>query len=56
MMVCCTSRMCGPVVDIGRQLLPTYGGRVAFTHQEIWENFAEKKSFPTPVTSYRLKL
>src|SRR5687768_740478 len=49
----CTSRMCGPVVDIVRQLFATYGSRVAFTHQEIWENFAEKKSFPT-VEEWRL--
>jgi len=41
----CTSRMCGPVVDIVRTLLPAYGKRVAFTHQEIWQDFAEKKSF-----------
>src|SRR5215472_10113165 len=43
----CTSRMCGPVVDIVRTLLPTYGKRVAFTHQEIWQDFAHKKVFPT---------
>ena len=49
----CTSRMCGPVVDIVRQLFATYGRQVAFTHQEIWENFAEKKSFPT-VEEWRL--
>jgi len=42
----CTSRMCGPVVDIVRTLLPTYGKRVAFTHQEIWQDFADKKVFP----------
>jgi hypothetical protein len=49
----CTSRMCGPVVDIVRTLLPTYGKRVAFTHQEIWQDFAEKKMFPT-VEEWRL--
>jgi hypothetical protein len=43
----CMSRMCGPVVDIVRTLLPGYGKRVAFTHQEIWQDFAEKKVFPT---------
>jgi hypothetical protein len=42
----CTSRMCGPVVDIVRTLLPAYGKRVAFTHQEIWQDFADKKCFP----------
>jgi hypothetical protein len=49
----CTSRMCGPVVDIVRTLLPTYGKRIAFTHQEIWQDFAEKKVFPT-VEEWRL--
>jgi hypothetical protein len=49
----CTSRMCGPVVDIVRTLLPTYGKRVAFTHQEIWQDFADKKIFPT-VEEWRL--
>jgi hypothetical protein len=49
----CTSRMCGPVVDIVRQLLPKYNKRVAFTHQEIWQDFASKKVFPT-VEEWRL--
>lgn len=49
----CTSRMCGPVVDIVRTLLLTYGKRVAFTHQEIWQDFADKKVFPT-VEEWRL--
>jgi hypothetical protein len=49
----CTSRMCGPVVDIVRSLLPSYGKRVAFTHQEIWQDFAAKKVFPT-VQEWRL--
>ena len=49
----CTSRMCGPVVDIVRTLLPTYGKRVAFIHQEIWQDFAEKKMFST-VEEWRL--
>ena len=49
----CTSRMCGPVVDIVRTLLPTYGKRMAFTHQEIWQDFADKKVFST-VEEWRL--
>ena len=43
----CTSRMCAPVVDIVRSLLPAYGQRIAFIHQEIWEDFAAKKAFST---------
>jgi hypothetical protein len=49
----CASRMCGQVVDIVRALLPAYGEQVAFIHQEIWEDFATKKAFPT-VDEWRL--
>jgi len=49
----CTSRMCGPVVDIVRTLLPAFGKRVAFTHQEIWQDFGEKKMLST-VEEWRL--
>jgi hypothetical protein len=49
----CTSRMCGPVVDIVRTLLVAYGKRLTFIHQEIWQDFAEKKMFPT-VEEWRL--
>jgi hypothetical protein len=49
----CTSRMCAPVVDIVKSLLPAYGKRIAFTHQEIWQDFAEKKMFAT-VEEWRL--
>jgi hypothetical protein len=43
----CTSRICGPVVDIVRTLLPAYGERVVFTHQEIWQDAAAREFFPT---------
>lgn len=43
-----------PVVDIVRTLIPTYGERVAFTHQEIWHDFAAKKVFAT-VEEWRLR-
>jgi len=46
--------MCGPVVDIVRALLPAYGKRVAFTHQEIWQDFTTKIVFPT-VAEWRLQ-
>jgi hypothetical protein len=50
----CTSRMCGPLVDIVRQLLPRYQSRVSFTHQEIWQDFATRKLFST-VEEWRLQ-
>ena len=43
----CTSRVCGPVVDIVRTLIPTYGDRVAFIHEEIWETGGLQKFSPT---------
>lgn len=43
----CHSRMCGPVVEIVRRLLPVYAERVVFTHQEIWQDFAAQQPFPT---------
>lgn len=45
----CVSRVCGPVVDIVRTLLPAYGDRVVFTHQEIWQDGAARNFFPTVV-------
>jgi hypothetical protein len=50
----CTSRMCGPVVDIVRTLLPAYGKRLAFTHQEIWQDFATKRVSST-IEEWRLQ-
>ena len=50
----CTSRMCGPLVDIVRQLLPRYENRVSFTHQEIWQDIASKKAFST-IEEWRLQ-
>ena len=43
----CTRRICGPVVDVVRTLLPAYGERVVFTHQEIWQDAAAQEFFPT---------
>lgn len=43
----CTSRMCGPVVETLRTLLPTYGQRVALIHHELWQDVAAQRLFPT---------
>ena len=34
----CQSRVCGPVTDIAEQVKQTYGDRVAFIHQEVYNN------------------
>ena len=43
----CVSRVCGPVVDVVRTLIPTYGHRVAFIHQEIGQRASLEKFSPT---------
>jgi hypothetical protein len=43
----CTSRLCGPMVDIVRTLVPAYGNRVVFTHQEIWQDASAQRLFAT---------
>ena len=43
----CTSRVCGPVLDVVRTLIPAYGRRVAFVHQEIWQPGGMQKLTPT---------
>jgi hypothetical protein len=45
----CTTRVCGPVVDVVRMLLPTYGDRVAFTHQEVWQDTSAQALSPIMV-------
>ena len=34
----CQSRVCGPVTDIAEQVKQQFGDRVAFIHQEIYNN------------------
>lgn len=43
----CASRVCGPVVDVVRTLIPTYGDRVVFVHQEIWQGGSYQQFTPT---------
>jgi hypothetical protein len=50
----CTSRVCGPVVDIVRTLIPAYGERVAFIHEEIWESGSPQK-FSATVEEWNLR-
>jgi hypothetical protein len=50
----CTSRVCGPVVDIVRTLIPTYGDRVEFIHEEIWETGGLQK-FSSTVEEWNLR-
>jgi hypothetical protein len=50
----CTSRVCGPVLDVVRTLMPTYARKVAFVHQEIWQDGRMETPAPT-VTEWKLE-
>ena len=50
----CASRVCGPVVDVVRTLIPTYGDRVVFVHQEIWQRDAYQQ-FTSTVKEWNLR-
>jgi hypothetical protein len=50
----CTSRVCGPVVDVVRTLISTYGDRVVFIHEEIWESGSLQK-FSATVEEWNLR-
>jgi hypothetical protein len=43
----CHSRVCGPMVDVVRTLIPAYGDRVAFVHQEVWPRDSTGEFTPT---------
>jgi len=49
----CTSRVCGPIVDVVRTLIPVYGDRVVFVHQEIWQAGTQK--FAPTVEEWNLR-
>jgi hypothetical protein len=43
----CTSRVCGPVLDVVRTLIPAWGDRVAFVHEEVWQAGGMQRLSPT---------
>jgi hypothetical protein len=54
----CTSRVCGPQVNVVQSLEPKYQDRLAFIHVEIYENFRpdpSKKRFTRTVQEWRLE-
>jgi hypothetical protein len=50
----CQSRVCGPVVDVAAQVKRDFGDRVAFIHQEIYENNSISDGPRPQVEAYRL--
>ena len=51
----CQSRVCGPVVDIELQLKAKYGDRVAFIHQEVYEDNQVDKGLRRPLREFNLE-
>jgi len=50
----CQSRVCGPVVDIAAQLKATYGDRVEFIHQEVYEGNELDNGLREPLERFNL--
>ncbi|OLC34124.1 MAG: hypothetical protein AUH81_12800 [Candidatus Rokubacteria bacterium 13_1_40CM_4_69_5] len=50
----CTSRVCGPVVDVVRMLIPAYSHRVVFIHEEIWQT-GPPQTFSRTVEEWNLR-
>jgi hypothetical protein len=54
----CTSRICGPEVDVVRSLEPDYQGRLTFIHVEVYTNFKPdpaKRTYSQAVLDWRLQ-
>ena len=51
----CQSRVCGPVVDIALQLKQTYGDRMTFIHQEVYEDNDLNKGLRAPLRAFNLQ-
>jgi hypothetical protein len=50
----CTSRVCGPVVDIAEQVKELYGDKAEFIHMEIFNENDPKKDVRPQVRAFRL--
>jgi len=51
----CESRVCGPVVDIALQLKASYGDRVSFIHQEVFNGNDPSKGLRKPLVAFNLR-
>jgi len=50
----CQSRVCGPVVDVAEQVKREFGDRVAFIHQEVYNDNEVNKGVRPQMRVYRL--
>ena len=51
----CQSRVCGPVTDIAEQVKQEFGDRVAFIHQEVYNNNQINDGVRPQLTAYGLQ-
>ncbi|HZI90441.1 MAG TPA: hypothetical protein VFD31_02300 [Thermoleophilaceae bacterium] len=51
----CQTRVCGPVVDIAEQLRRSYGDRMTFIHQEVYNDNMVEKGLRPPLQTFRLR-
>jgi hypothetical protein len=51
----CTSRVCGPVVDVADQVKQEVGDDVAFIHMEIWNDNDPNKGPRPQVQAFHLR-
>jgi hypothetical protein len=51
----CQSRVCGPVTDIAEQLKARYGSRMAFIHQEVYNQNTVAKGLRPELTAFHLQ-
>jgi len=47
--------VCGPVVDIAEQLRRSYGDRMAFIHQEVYNDNVVEKGLRPPLQTFHLR-
>jgi hypothetical protein len=51
----CTSRVCGPVVDIELQMKSEFGDKLAWIHQEVWKDNKLNGQLREPLTAFHLQ-
>jgi|1186.fasta_scaffold46050_2 hypothetical protein len=51
----CQSRVCGPVVDIELQMKQRYGDKMAFIHQEVYDDNQVSKGLRAPLRAFHLQ-
>ena len=51
----CTSRVCGPVVDIELQMKDEFGDKLAWIHQEVWKDNQLNGQLREPLRAFHLQ-